>query len=616
MAGIKHTFQSALPDSSNPALVNPSNWNATHTIEETGALVGNGSTVTGVAAALRGQILRRVLNTAAVSYEFFSDSPVVSTNYAFTVAGSGAALTGPGAITFTPAFMPYGLSAASVGTHYLRISDGAASETVLVTGWTATTISFSYVNSHTSSWQLQTATAGLQEAIYANVGDAIYIPAGTHLIYQRVIIPRALNIAGAGTNATIVQFQVATIDLFTTAGYYLFLSNFYVNSLAAFQTAGAVIRATGSNTVIQLTDMRTARVFDTIYADYTNGGILINGLWCAAQVRHVIYHASTAPCALQLQQIFADGRYQSSPELLSPALFVFGGVISGLTFDNYWLQAATIHFDIRGIPGTPTNELVFGYGILDQDTSSTACIKITNSTGVINAPTNAIKFSGAYLNTVGANVVSMASYTLVSFDSCQFVYSGADAAILLNNTEDIIIQNCRFINVSPAATRIIRCTGAAATRHRFVGNVIRCLNGTVPAFVNYDAPTVTNSIIENNQSYGNLAVISGTPTIGQVIIKNNYLETYGTSVAVAYANPYPIPTTDEDYMVIMVGAGVVTRMTGGYNNRIVRILTQGITNFNTGGVNPGNIGRTIATVANEVVSFIYDGTSGSWFPLS
>lgn len=142
MAGIKHTFQSALPDSSNPALVNPSNWNATHTIEETGALIGNGSTVTGVAATLRGQILRRVLNTAAVGYEFFSDSPVVSTNYAFTVAGSGAALTGPGAVTFTPAFMPYGLSAASVGTHYLRISDGAASETVLVTGWTATTISF------------------------------------------------------------------------------------------------------------------------------------------------------------------------------------------------------------------------------------------------------------------------------------------------------------------------------------------------------------------------------------------------------------------------------------------------------------------------------------------
>lgn len=616
MAGIKHTFQSALPDSSNPALVNPSNWNATHTIEETGALIGNGSTVTGVAATLRGQILRRVLNTAAVGYEFFSDSPVVSTNYAFTVAGSGAALTGPGAVTFTPAFMPYGLSAASVGTHYLRISDGAASETVLVTGWTATTISFSYVNSHTSSWQLQTATAGLQEAIYANVGDAIYIPAGTHLIYQRVIIPRAINITGAGTNATIVQFQVATIDLFTTAGFNLFLSSFHVNGVAIWQTAGAVVRATGSGTVIQFTDMKTTRVFDTIYADWTSGGILLNGLWANAQVRHVIYHASTAPCALQLQHVLADGRYQSSPELLSPALFVFGGVISGLTFDNYWLQAATIHFDIRGIPGTPTNELVFGYGILDQDTSSTACIKITNSTGVINAPTNAIKFSGAYLNTVGANVVSMDSYTLVSFDSCQFVYTGADAAILLNNTEDIIIQNCRFINVSPAATRIIRCTGAAATRHRFVGNTIRCLNGTVPAFVNYNAPTVSNSIIENNQSYGNLAVVSGTPTIGQVIIKNNYLEGYGTSEVVAYANPYPIPTTDEDYMLIMVGAGVVTRMTGGYNNRIVRILTQGVTNFNTGGVNPGNIGRTIATVANEVVSFIYDGTSGSWFPLS
>jgi hypothetical protein len=617
MPGIKHQFTSALPDPTNAALVKPSNWNDNHLIDAVGVLVGDGTNLTGVAAGLRGQLLRRTLNTANVNYEFFSDSPVVSTNYAFTVTGNGNSLTGPGSVTFTPAFMPYGLSAASVGTHYLRIFDGVTSEVVLVTGWTSTTISFSYVNSYTGSWQLQTATAGLQEAIYANVGNTIYVPSGTHLIYQRTSIPRSVNILGAGTNATILQFQVATIDMFVTSGYDLFLTNFHVNSSSAWQTAGAIVRVSGASpTSIQITDVRTSFVFDTVYADWTQGLISINGLYARAQVRHIVYHASTASSALQMQHIFADGRYRNSPELLSPALFVFKGIISGLTFDNFWLQAATIHFDIQGVPGVPTNELIFGYGILDQDSTSTACVRINNSTGVINAPTNAITFTGTYFNTVGGNTIAIYNYTSVSLDSCFIRYTGSDAAILLSNTEDIIVQNCRIVNNSPAATRIIRCAGAVATLNRFANNFIRCLNGNVTAFIEYAASTVYSNLVDSNQCYGPLSLISGSPTVGQVIVKNNYLELYGNTVFIPYVNPYPIPTTDEAYMIIMIGTGTVTRMTGGYANRIVRILTQGPTSFNTGGTNPGDIGRSITTVANQVVTFIYDATFGIWFPVN
>ena len=53
MAGIKHLFTSATPASADPALVNPSNWNAVHDIPATGIQIGDAATneMTAVAAS-------------------------------------------------------------------------------------------------------------------------------------------------------------------------------------------------------------------------------------------------------------------------------------------------------------------------------------------------------------------------------------------------------------------------------------------------------------------------------------------------------------------------------------------------------------------------------------
>ena len=64
--------------------------------------------------------------------------------------------------------MPTGINAASIGVSCIYISGGTGTaEAPLITGWSATTITFTCVYTHTGAWTIQSASAGIQEAIIA-----------------------------------------------------------------------------------------------------------------------------------------------------------------------------------------------------------------------------------------------------------------------------------------------------------------------------------------------------------------------------------------------------------------------------------------------------------------
>lgn len=110
MAGIKHIFQSAIPDGPDASLVNPSNWNAVHDIPASGIQIGDASTneVTAVDASARLQILQRnVLNNA---YEFVTQKSVKCTSYDFT-RNATQTITTAGVYSFDFGTLPPGLSA-------------------------------------------------------------------------------------------------------------------------------------------------------------------------------------------------------------------------------------------------------------------------------------------------------------------------------------------------------------------------------------------------------------------------------------------------------------------------------------------------------------------------
>ena len=108
--------------------------------------------------------------------------------------------------------------------HYVYISGGTgADEAVLITGGTCTsggasgTIDFAAANAHSGAWQIGSATAGIQEAIFSlpDTGGTIFIPAGIHNIFQTISIgdgtsttsstKNSVQLFGTGSGATDVE---------------------------------------------------------------------------------------------------------------------------------------------------------------------------------------------------------------------------------------------------------------------------------------------------------------------------------------------------------------------------------------------------------------------------
>jgi hypothetical protein len=126
---------------------------------------------------------------------------------------TGGSLATPGAKVLTIRPVPMGVNGTNTD-YYLRISGGTGTaETVLVTGGTCVagasvgTIEFTTVNSHTGSWGITSATAGIQEAVNSLptiTGGTVWIPHGTHNTYATVMVTgNYVTINGQGSASRI-----------------------------------------------------------------------------------------------------------------------------------------------------------------------------------------------------------------------------------------------------------------------------------------------------------------------------------------------------------------------------------------------------------------------------
>lgn len=547
---------------------------------------------------------------------------VISSNYNFAAQTPQKSLTGAVAAVVTMAPMPTGINASSPNEHYLRITDTstALSETVLITARNSTTITFTPANSHTAgNWTIKSATQGIQEATFANVGDTILIPSGTILIYQRTRVPRQMTFQGQGADSTILQFQSRTIDGFVSATFRVSYQGLRFKPILStlWQTAGACIRVTGAGNIISVFDCASESIYDFLNCNWGNGFLYIDGLRCEATVNNVVYHAATAASGFQWNKISADGRYQSSPELLSPCLFYLKGSIAGITFTNFFLQAATWHFNIESTDAVGTNEMVMGPGILDQDTPSSGAVRMFKTAGNYQTSSNSMRWQGVYVNTDG-KAFSAENVRGVVVQGCYINMRGLDAPLDCSvNGEDHTFNDniVNLTNFGSPATAMVKFSGTVQARGQVNRNKVYCYAGSVAGLVNITATTMARCYVKDNQMDGILALVTGTPTAGAVVAKDNFWETYSGATSVVVGATITLPSTDESVIVIVVGAGTITRILGGYSNRRVVLQTQGIVNLNTGGANPGNIGRTVATVADKLQELQYEVVTGLWYPV-
>lgn len=193
----------------------------------TGAVVVNNQWGA-VTAGQQTQFLRIKPNTGNnTTLEFSSPLSLNSADYNFPPQTPGGSL-GAGGNSITLAPVPVGVNG-SDQNHVVLITGGSgATEAALITGGTAVsgaasgTLFITCANAHSGAWTVQSATAGLQEAINSlpGIGGTINIPSGGWNIYGPITI-NTLNrtfIQGAGVGSTILNAQMTSGDLFRYIG--------------------------------------------------------------------------------------------------------------------------------------------------------------------------------------------------------------------------------------------------------------------------------------------------------------------------------------------------------------------------------------------------------------
>ncbi len=138
-----------------------------------------------------------------------------STTYIFAAQHpAGALIAGTTTITMTP--VPIGVNGTDVG-HYLYVSTTGTPEACLINGGSGTSgqtsgsISILCAGAHSVGWSIQSATAGIQEAISTGNGGPVFvtIPQGTYSIYGPINVPLAAVITGQGNWATALSIDTS-----------------------------------------------------------------------------------------------------------------------------------------------------------------------------------------------------------------------------------------------------------------------------------------------------------------------------------------------------------------------------------------------------------------------
>jgi len=390
MAQITHQFQSTIPDSPDPTLVQPSNWNDAHTIDATGVLIGNNSSsIDGVSASSRFQFMRR--NNTNSAYEFSSEELFSTSWFNFSPIAPNVSLTGgsPASVSINPNIP--GISTISAGIHRVRIIDSnpALNEVVLLTaGTTAGTLVFTPANSHTAgSYTIVSATAGIQESVVFVAGlpdgGSVKLNRGNTVIYATITSPGSpyVGIIGDGPYGSVIimDSSMTNQDAFfvdsasALVGYYGFTVGAHAN-----HSAGFAIHIKGN--------FSGSPEVCNIYAVDTYGGLWLEGS-DNVQVYNWKYFQQTptsnpnATYGIRLtggcsQINFVGGRCDSA-EINSATILRYGIMIEaadGLTFTGFHVRA-DVGVQIDGSGGGIIGSAFFTGNVID--TCRTSCVTIT-----------------------------------------------------------------------------------------------------------------------------------------------------------------------------------------------------------------------------------------------
>jgi hypothetical protein len=254
-----------------------------------------------------------------------------------------------------------------------------------------------------------------------------------------------------------------------------------------------------------------------------------------------------------------------------------------------------------------------------------------------------IQFANCLLTSANKILVLLQTTSFVSFANCHFcnanqsnVAGGYSVLLSGSSVNKISFTGCRWDYDSAFGdfSYGIRATATQLNNFNFVGN--QCLRSISQFFAINSGCTIKDSVINDNvfanaTGFG-IALEAGSTINGLSLVGNTFRsngfgsfqiagtvtrlalgpndlqETAATSLASAAT--VTLPTDNFVSLVPITGTTTIDTINAAWNRRLIRIRTASALTLSIA----GNIGRSITTVAGQVVTLEYDTTTSKWWP--
>lgn len=468
----------------------------------------------------------------------------VSTRYNFASQTPGGTLSvGSNTITLTP--VPLGINGTNT-LHYLRISGGTGTaEQVLITGGTAVsgaatgTVTVTCANTHSGAWTVQTATAGIQEAVWAaGSTGSVVMPSGSHTTYATFSIPSTytkFSLHGVGAYATTILPQSTSTDVlyWNTAGF-VGLYDFGITGVHG-GSAGWGVKVLNAT-------------WGEIAGVYINSGY--NGMYLSnpnsIHVSHVVGYGLDK-IGLQVD---ANSLTQSAVSKFESLDFSTYGHLAGTNTDTAALYLTTqTGGTIAGPTFTDCQFLGFSAAVLAVAAAGTSLNEVTIVGGGITGHIYGVKVvaTGAtaynwrldaiqYIASLSSDVVLSGPAISIDEGVVRFSVSGSTIENAAPGFQTIDIMGSKLVNIIGnvvsqlgAAPEIqIRQGGSTnASQVRIIDNELGYTSAAVTTgsqAVAVSAHAHTSITIQGNRMYGSVAALSFAATGLGSYIQGNYTD--------------------------------------------------------------------------------------------
>ena len=661
---IKHLKVSAKPDSADPQIIQPSDWNAPHTMLEdvpgdgtgTGILYseGPGFPIKAVKAGTSYQTyLRRKFNGSTnEAYEFVQPKEVYASDYLFTVTSPIGLTSGVlTAVTLSP--VPLGLQASNPD-HYIYLNNvvnPTLSEVVRVEGGTAVggaasgTIMIRTVNNHAvGEWFFQSATCGIAEAM--NIYFPGTIPVKVNMDYPGVmygpVIVRnrgGVDLIGSGDITVYVQHGPNSANQTPFQFIHSTVDYSYGNSLRNIN-----IRGYDRNNGLRTIDLTKQVGFRAQNININSMAWGINYADCRSCFSENMFVAEigTTGTAYYLFDIWEctwqncafDGVYQDNVGYVCRN----GGraKLNNCTITRcsraIWVKPVASgwfnHFQIVNSSITESAE-----NAIELDATATGCRIIGfmfNGCRLYNNRKAGLRLIGGATVADGHIVNVMVNGCDISGNWEQGIYATGPISGVSPRIKYIIISNSMFGNNSEdGPTPLDAITFATDTFSLIV-------SGNNFANNDYDNPEVVGPFMMNacmsfsNGAFENLTVtnntlvqtvvrtIWNTSTSGNQTFSGNTLVYTGGEQSFGAADVVDIPKDDLNKNILIIGTTPIRIINGGYYGRIIKLsasISNQVTLLGNGNIYAHGAFGTGKIQQGEYVTMIYHRTN-QWYIIS